>query len=97
MAACSRFMATERAKIALVHQELPEEVLEAALDTLWDCQLPIVEEVCSLTATTLAGHRARASAYHLFDGGDLAWRSRASGAFEDRLLAAIVNDLAGKP
>ena len=45
-------------------------------------------------STSLAGHRARALAFCIWDDGELARRAMSSGFLEDRLLWAIVGNLA---
>ena len=50
--------------------------------------------LCRQHARSLADHRARAVAFTLWDGGELAHRAQAHGLLEDRLLSALVRDLA---
>ncbi|MGI4941232.1 MAG: hypothetical protein ACRYHQ_11860, partial [Janthinobacterium lividum] len=60
---------------------------------LWDEQEPHLDLLVRLRARSLGGHRARAAAFALWDGGEIADRAEASGLLEDRLLASLVCDL----
>lgn len=100
LAACAAFGALERERLALFEgpgRIEDDDERDEAIGPIWARQVPLLEQICARRATTLAGHRARAAAYWLWDGGELAWRARAAGegSLDDRLLAALVADLAG--
>jgi len=65
------------------------------LRPLRDAQAPHLDRLCSGRARSLAGHRARADAFALWDGGELTDLAQANGFPADRLLAALVRDLTG--
>ena len=67
------------------------------LAPLRDGQRPYLDQLCREQACSLAGHRARAMAFALWDGGELAERAGAQGLLADRLLAAVIHDLANVP
>lgn len=97
LAACAGFSNVERQRIALYDGPCrieDDDVRDAAMTPLMDQQLLFLNAMCAQRASGLAGHRARAIAFWLWDGGELAYRALQSNALEDRLLAALVRDLA---
>lgn len=66
---------------------------ELLLRPLRDEQAPHLDRLCQARAVGLAGHRARAAAFALWDVGELADLAEANGFPSDRLLAALVRDL----
>ena len=100
LAACTGFSRIERQRLALLdgpRRIADDDARDLALAPLLDQQLPFLDALCEQRATTLAGHQARAIAFWLWDGGELAYRARQSGTLEDRILSALVLDLAGAP
>jgi len=96
--ACARFSALERQMLATfdgpdrIDDDIARDVVLAALR---EAQGPQIDLVCRLRATSLAGHRARAAAFAVWDGGETAYRAASQASLEDRVLAALVRDLAG--
>ena len=66
---------------------------DAVLAPLRHEQTPHLDLLVRRRARSLAGHRARAAAFALWDGGEIADRAEASGLLDDRLLASLVRDL----
>ena len=100
IAACAAFNAVERRKLDLIEgpgRIVDDAARDKALEPLTGEQQAYLDMLCTQRATTLAGHQARAISFALWDGGELTDRARASGFLEDRLLAALVRDLAGLP
>ena len=100
IAACEAFNIIELRKLDLI--EGPGRIVDDAaraqvLEPLTDQQQCCLDTICTQRATTLAGHQARAISFALWDGGELAERASAAGFLEDRLVAALVRDLAGLP
>ena len=96
--ACRRFNELERKKLDILDgggQIEDDAIREATLDSLLDPQIVLLESICKSRATTLAGHRARAICFALWDGGETAYRAYDGGGFDDRLITALVRDLAG--
>jgi len=98
LAAYKRFCALERRMLHVI--EGPgriddDDARDPVLEVFRDAQRPHLDLLCRLRATSLAGHRARAIAFALWDGGETAHRAALHGLLEDRLLAALVRDLAG--
>ncbi len=98
--ACSAFNALERRRLDLI--EGPGHIGEdsardQALAPLAGEQQVFLDMLCRRHAVTLAGHQARAISFALWDDGELSARASANGFLEDRLLAALVRDLAGLP
>ncbi|MDQ2801892.1 MAG: hypothetical protein M3Y41_04080 [Pseudomonadota bacterium] len=63
VALCARFDALERQINALFGRPaaIEDEDVHDAIEPIWKAQLKLTEMICSLRATSLAGHRARAS------------------------------------
>ncbi len=100
IAACAAFNAIERRKLDLIEgpgRIVDDAVRDRALEPLTVMQQAYLDMLCTRHATTLAGHQARAISFALWHGGELADRARAIGFLEDRLLAALVRDLADLP
>ncbi len=100
IAACAAFNVLERRKLDLIEgpgRIADDDTRDQALGPLAGEQQGYLDRLCRQRATTLAGHQARAISFALWDGGELADRAHAYGLFEDRLLAALVRDLAGLP
>ncbi len=100
IAACAVFNVLERRRLDLIEgpgRIADDDARDQALGPLAGEQQAYLDRLCRQRATTLAGHRARAISFALWDGGELADRARANGLLEDRLLAALVRDLAGLP
>ncbi len=100
IAACEAFNDVEQRKLDLI--EGPGRMVDDAarakvLAPLMAEQQGCLDVICTQRATTLAGHQARAISFVLWDGGELAERASAAGFLEDRLVAALVRDLAGLP
>ncbi len=100
ISAAMLFCDAERGMLALI--EGPGSVADDAardllLAPLRDKQAPHLNRLCRERAWGLAGHRARALAFALWDGGELAERAGAQGLLADRLLAALIRDLADAP
>ncbi len=64
---------------------------------LRDAQAPHLDQLCRKQAWSLAGHRARAMAFALWDDGELSRRAATQGFLANRLLTAMIHDLAGMP
>ncbi len=97
LSAAAAFCVIEQRMLTLI--EGPERVADddardRLLTPLRDEQRPHLDALCRQRARSLAGHRARAVAFTLWDGGELAHRAQAHGFLEDRLLSALVRDLA---
>ena len=95
--ACLQFNELERKKLDILDgggQIEDEAVREATLEALLDPQIVLLEIICNTRATTLAGHTARAICFALWDGGETAYRAHDGGGFDDRLITALVRDLA---
>ena len=60
-------------------------------------QAPHLDQLCRERARSLARHRARAMAFALWDGGELAEWAGAQGLLADGLLAAVIRDPASVP
>ena len=60
-----------------------------------DQRLHHSEALCQTKAVSYAGHQARALAFCFWDDGDLAKRAANQGYLEERLIWAVVADLAG--
>lgn len=98
LGACAAFNALENEKLALFEgagRIEGDEERDEAIEPIWAQQAPLLDQICTRKATTLAGRRARAAAYWLWDGGELVWRAHTCGMLGDRLLAALVADLVG--
>ena len=98
--ACASFNALERRKLDLVEgpgRIADDGARDQALLPFAGEQQVFLDMLCRRHAVTLAGHQARAISFALWDGGELAGRARVHGFLEDRLLAALVRDLAGLP
>jgi len=98
LAACARFCALERRMLDVI--EGPgriddDDARDPVLEVFRGAQRPQLDLLCRLRATSLTGHGARAAAFALWDGGETAHRAALHGLLEDRLLAALVRDLAG--
>lgn len=72
---------------------LDDNARELLLEPLRDQQASYVDLLCRQHARSLAGHRARAAAFALWDDGELNDLANANGFPADRLLAAMVRDL----
>ncbi len=100
IAACAAFNVLERRRLDLIEEPgriADDDARDQALGPLAGEQQDYLDRLCRQRATTLAGHQARAISFALWDGGELADRARAHGLLEDRLLAALIRDLAGLP
>lgn len=100
IAAALAFCNTERRMLSLI--EGPDRVAAddargLLLAPLRDEQAPHLDLVCRERAWSLAGHQARAIAFALWDGGEITERAATQGFLADRLLAALVRDLADVP
>lgn len=98
LAAAAAFCALEQRMQALI--EGPGCVADDAardllLRPLRDAQAPHLDRLCQARASDLAGHRARAGAFAVWDAGELADLAETNGFPADRLLAAFVRDLVG--
>ena len=97
LAAAVAFCNVERRMLSLI--EGPDRIADddargLLLMPLRDEQRPHLDQLCRQRARSLAGHRVRAIAFALWDGGELAHVAEAQGFLADRLLAALVRDLA---
>ena len=97
LSAAVAFCLIEGRMLALI--EGPERVVDddardRLLAPLRDEQRPHLDALCRQHARSLAGHRARAVAFTLWDGGELAHRAAADSFLENRLLSALIRDLA---
>lgn len=89
LAAASAFCGVERRLLALIEgpgRIADDEARDRVLEPLRDEQMPHLDALCRLEAQTLTGHVARALAFLLWDGGELAYRAEAQVSLEDRLL-----------
>ena len=98
--AASAFCDLERRMLALI--EGPgriddDELRDRALEPLRGEQLRHLDALCRLEARTMTEHVARALAFLLWDGGELANRAEMQVSLEDRLLWSLVRDLAAMP
>lgn len=92
--ACSAFNALERRKIRMLKANEGEDLgFELALGRLCIEQEGCLERMCETRATTMRGHRARALAFALWDGGDLTYRVKVAATTEDMMLLALIRDL----
>lgn len=100
ISAAMAFCDAERKMLDLI--EGPDRVADdhtrdLLLAPLRDAQAPHLDLICQERAWGLPGHQARAMAFALWDGGELAHLAEAHGFLADRLLAALVRDLADVP
>ncbi len=101
LAACAEFDRLDRSHGAIVNaaktsaEEEEADRLVSAMEERWQAAL---DAVCSLRATTVAGHRARAASLALFVGGSKRMEAdaEAGGYWDERLCAALVRDLVGE-
>ncbi len=101
LTACAEFDRLDRYHGAVVNgaktrsEEEEADRLVSAMEERWQAAL---DAVCSLRATTVAGHRARAASLALFVGGGKAMEAEAEagGYWDERLCAALVRDLLGE-
>ena len=96
LAAAAAFCALERRMQALIEGPgcvADDHARDLLLRPLRDAQAPHLDRLCHSRASDLAGHRARAGAFALWDAGELADLAEARGFPADRLLAALVRDL----
>lgn len=96
--AAAAFCSLEERRVALI--EGPGRIdddddRDEALKPLAAAQTEPFRVLCDARATTPAGHRARASAIVLGDGGEIFYRAKVCGLPEDRLIAALLRDLVG--
>lgn len=97
LAACVSFNRLEREKIELIASGEPD-VCGVLVSRLHSDQAFQLEAMSRIRPMTPDGHRSRALAFQLWNGGELAFRARVGRDVEDCLLAAIVRDLAdGRP
>ena len=66
---------------------------EVLLRPLREAQAPHLDRLCQVRAVGVAGHRARAAAFALWDAGELVDLAEVNRLPADRLLAALVRDL----
>lgn len=93
LAVASRgFARTELQEGALLEGSLGESSL--ASPNVVEARRRHVDALCGCRAHTLEGHRARALAFCIWDDGELPRRVAARDLLEDRLLWAILSDLA---
>ena len=100
LAAAAAFCNLERRMLGLIDgpgRVADDGARDLLLAPLRDEQAPHLDQLCRERARSLGGHRARAMAFALWDGGELAERAGAQGLLADRLLAAVVRDLANMP
>jgi len=100
MAAAAAFCDAERRMLSLIEgpdRIADDDARDLLLAPLRDEQALHLDLLCRERAWALAGHRARATAFALWDGGELVQRAEAHGFLADRLLAALIRDLAGVP
>ena len=100
IAACVGFCDLEGRRLALIEgpdRIAGDEARERMLEPLSDQQQVYLDAVCGQRATTQAGHQARAICVALWDGGEIGYRARVGGFVDDRLVAALLRDLAGLP
>ena len=100
LAAAAAFCAVERRMLSLIEgpgRVADDDARGLLLRPLRNEQGPHLDRLCRQRARSLAGHRARAVAFALWDGGELAHLAEAQGFLADRLLAALVRDLAEPP
>ena len=92
--ACNAFNKLELQKIWLLKTgDEDDPRLDLALARLGMEQANCLTGMSGERAVTIQGHRARATAFALWDAGDLDYRAREGEATEDMLLSAIVRDL----
>lgn len=97
IAACTAFDALHMQECALyrtAHTMADEDRIEPEIDALHDRQAPLVTAICSLRATTDAGHIARARSFALLSGilPDIA--TQEDTCWDKRMVAAMGRDLA---
>lgn len=100
LAAASAFCDVERRMLALIEglgRIADDSARGRVLEPLRGEQLPHLNALCRLRVRTPAGHAVRASAFLLRDGGKLACRAEVRMSLDDRLLWALVSDLAVAP
>ena len=94
LAACGAFNELERQKQRLLKGGCEEDrTLEVRITQCIGFQEDHLGEMCAARAVTMAGNRARALSYALWDAGELSYRARVGGATEDMILDAMVRDL----
>lgn len=96
LTAAAAFCVLERRMRELIegpNSVLDDNARELLLKPLRDQQASYVDLLCRQHARSLAGHRARAAAFALWDDGELNDLANANGFPADRLLAAMVRDL----
>ena len=96
LAASAAFCALERRMHDLIEGPgcvADEDAREVLLRPLREAQAPHLDRLCRTYAQGLAGHRARATAFALWDAGELSDLAEMNGLPADRLLAALVRDL----
>ena len=96
LASAAAFCALERRMQDLIEGPgwvADDAARELMLRPLRDEQAPHLDRLCQTRAVGLAGHRARAAAFSLWDAGELADMAEANEFPADRLLAALVRDL----
>ena len=99
LAASAAFCILERGMQDLIEgsgRVADEDARELLLKPLRDQQALHLDLLCQQHARSPAGHRARATAFALWDNGELNDLANTNGFPADRLLAAIVRDLTGK-
>jgi hypothetical protein len=91
---CNVFNKLELQKIWLLKTSKEDDArVDLALARLGMEQASCLTRMSGERAVTIQGHRARATAFALWDSGDLDYRAREGEATEDMLLSAIVRDL----
>ena len=90
LALCDRYHAIDRQAHELDHRE--DKAAEAEREAFWDRQQPLVEKMCELQATTLAGLRALARAYAAWEGPEIEHLLQ-SALVGDKLLGTLLRDL----
>lgn len=94
------FCEAERRMLVLIDgpgRVADDDARDLLLAPLRASQGPHLDLLCCRRAWGLAGHQARAVAFALWDGCELAQRAEAQGFLADRLLAALVRDLVSVP
>ena len=98
--AAAEFCCLETRRVALIEGPLRIEddgERDEALKPLAAAQTEPLRVLCDARATTVDGHRARASAIVVGDGGEVFYRAEVGGLLEDRLIAALLRDVVGLP
>ncbi len=93
---CSRVAQVERRKRALFRgpDSIQDDIdRDARLDVLDRAQLPDLRRIIGAAPASWQGHRIRVATFQLLDAGGLYAAARA-GSATDRLLLAIIHDLA---